>query len=47
MLMIPAEYDGYIAGKINGHFSPSFPCFATKRICWYLPEGSGGRIWND
>jgi hypothetical protein len=25
LLMIPAEYDRYIAGKINGHFSASFP----------------------
>jgi hypothetical protein len=28
------------AGKINEHDSPSFPCFTTRYLCWYLPEVS-------
>jgi hypothetical protein len=31
--------------KIHGHFSPSFLWFATRCLCWYLPQSSGG--WNS
>jgi hypothetical protein len=33
--------------KFGGNFSPSFSCFATKCLCWQLPESSGGQIKND
>jgi hypothetical protein len=26
--------------KIKGHL-PSFSCFATRCVCWFLPESSG------
>jgi hypothetical protein len=31
-----------LAGKIHGHFLPSFSCFATRCLCWLLPKSSGG-----
>jgi hypothetical protein len=30
--------DGYFVGKIHCHFSPSFSRFATRYVCWLLPE---------
>jgi hypothetical protein len=37
----------YFISKIQGHFSPSFSCFATRCICWLLPESSGIWIKDD
>jgi hypothetical protein len=28
----------YFAGKINGHFSPSFTCFAIRCLQWHVPK---------
>jgi hypothetical protein len=29
------------SAKIHGHFSPNFFFFATRCLCWLLPENSG------
>jgi hypothetical protein len=44
----PYRYEKrHFVGKINGHFSPSFSCFAIRYLCWLLPKRSGGCIKID
>jgi hypothetical protein len=37
----PYRYERYFVGKIHVHLRPSFSCFITRCLCWYLPENSG------
>jgi hypothetical protein len=31
-----------LVDKSHGYFSPSFSCFATRCLCWFMPESSTG-----
>jgi hypothetical protein len=43
----PYSMKEILVGKINGYFSRSFYCFATKYLCWILLNTYGGWIRND
>jgi hypothetical protein len=48
LLNIPSEYDRNTSPENSTDISHHvFPCFATKCVCCYLPESSGGWIGND
>jgi len=48
MLKIPAEYDRDTSpAKLTDISRQVSPCFATRCLCWYLPESCGGWIRND
>jgi len=47
MLVISRSMKELLAGKFRWHFLSSFFCFATRCVCWLLPESSGRWFRND
>jgi hypothetical protein len=48
MLKNPAEYEREASlAKFTEISCQLSPCFATRHLCWYLPDSSGGLMKND